>query len=151
VTTRGARHRPGGEEGFGLVEIMAATVVLMVVVVSLTNLLVDSLSAALLARQRETAAGVASNIVENAKALGASTLFAETPGSQPCSANSYSPVPVLTTNFEQCFTTRIDNTVFTVSPVVTKGPSAAAPQGVTVTVTWASAQHSYITSTNVAT
>jgi Tfp pilus assembly protein PilV len=136
------------DDGFGLVEVMVASVILIIIVISLSNLLVDSLSAALLSRQREAAASLASDTIENAKAIGQTALTAAPAGSGTCSAAT-APVPVLTNlTFRQCYTTAVDGTTYTVTPTVAVG-SAGQPDTVTVTVTWASAQHTYVTSTQI--
>ena len=150
-----ARLRPraegGAEDGIGLADVLAATLILMVIVVSFSNLLVDSLSATLLSKQREQAASLASDVVENAKALGQTQLSAAPTGSSTCTAVSAgSPVPVLTVaTFQQCFTVAVDNTRYSVTPSVTA--STTGPDTVVVTVTWASAQHTYLTTTLVGT
>jgi Tfp pilus assembly protein PilV len=146
-------RRAGDESGFGLIEVVVATLVLVVVVISLGNLLADSLTAAALSRQRDDAASLAGDVVENAKALGDSQLADVPAGSSPCVvvAASAGPVPVLTGgangNFQQCFTTTIGVTAFTVTPLVT--PVSGGPDTVTVTVTWAGGAHSYLTTTEI--
>jgi Tfp pilus assembly protein PilV len=142
------RGRSEQDEGFGLIEIMVASVILIVVVISLSNLLIDSLQAALLSRQREQAASLASDVVENGKALGQTSLSASPTPTGSCSAVTGAPVPVLSQlTFQQCFTTTVDKTSYTVHPTVTA--SIAVPDIVTVTVTWSSSAYSYITSSKV--
>ena len=143
----------GSEAGFGLVEIMAATVILMVVVVSMTNLLLDSLNAALVAKQREAAASIASNIVENARALGQSGLTVTKPPlptSQPKQVPA-APAWVFSTSpgLGQCsYSVTSDQTVFNVSPVVSQAATSSL-DWLTVTVTWSSVPYTYVTTSQV--
>jgi hypothetical protein len=147
------------EQGFGLVEVMAATVILMIVVISFTNLLIGSLSAGLLSRQRETAASIASNVDESAAALGEANLAAGPTLSSmtACTApqlatfigqNSQIPPTAL---FGQCdFPIAVDTTTYTVFPVIS---GAATLFLVNVTVKWTTAGslHTYATTTQVGT
>jgi prepilin-type N-terminal cleavage/methylation domain-containing protein len=138
----GRRRRPGrrsetGENGFTLVEVMAATVILVLVLVSLSNLLVDSLSVALVSKQREAAASLAGDMIENADALGVANLTAGS-GVTPCSpiqtTAAVLPTRLTGASFQQCFVAFVDQYSYTVSPAVTVTSGTA--DGVTVTVTW---------------
>ncbi len=134
------------ESGLGIVEVMVASLILIIVAISIGNMVIDSLSAALISRQREAAASIASNVVENAKGLGQAALVAETASTTPCPASTQ-PVRVITSlneaSFDQCFTTTVDRTVYTVSPTVAVG----TPDVVTVKVAWNAT--SYSTSTDL--
>jgi Tfp pilus assembly protein PilV len=161
------RGRSEQDEGFGLIEIMVASVILIVVVISLSNLLIDSLQAALLSRQREQAASLASDVVENGKALGQASLSKSpaTPAPPPppapqCTPVKGAPVPVLTQlTFQQCFTAIVDKTTYTVSPTISTPCQTGVipclitttPDTVKVTVTWSSGAYTYLTSSKVGT
>ena len=136
------------EDGFGIVEVIVATTILMVVVVSLTTLLVDSLTNALLTRQRETAASMASAAIENAKAIGQSALLASPGSIAPCAAFAGSQQA---TTFGQCrYTVTADNTAYTVTPTVAV-PTAGSgqPDTVTVTITWSAGSRSFLTTSQI--
>jgi Tfp pilus assembly protein PilV len=155
VSRRCGRRRGDDEAGFALVEIIAATVILMVIVVSLSNLLVDSLTATLMSRQREAAASIASDTVENARALGQTALTAASVVSDPTcpvsngtALTNVSPVPALAqATMLVPYTTTLDGTTFTVCSNVTASTTSA--DTVSVMVTWAAGAHSYLTSSQV--
>jgi type II secretory pathway pseudopilin PulG len=151
---------PGrGELGFALVEIMAAMTILVIVLVSFSTLLVDSLTAALNSKQSQVAASIASDMIENAKAIGLVALnsdlgtFSLTPsafGSIPVPVPIRTALPtsasvtVASTDFRQRFTMAADGYTYTVIPTVIIG--AGTPDKVTVQVTWLPAG-SYSTTT----
>jgi hypothetical protein len=107
------------EGGFGVVEVMVASLILVIVLVSFSNMVIDSLTTALTARQREAAASLASDVVENARALGWNELLMATTASCASSPNA-SPVRVILVANIGCFTssytTSPDSTAFIVSP-----------------------------------
>ncbi len=146
-----SREAGPGEDGFSLVEIIAATTILMVIVISLSNVLVDSLTASLLSRQREAAASIASDSVENAKGLGYSGTTALVSGTScpaPSSGTPSPTVPVAQTasSYLTSYRVQVDTTVYGVCTSVVTPPATA--DTVTVTVTWPGAQ-TYTTSSRV--
>lgn len=151
ATPPGGRHegrlrRQRAEGGFAIVEILAATTILVIVLASFSTLLVDSLRAALVSNRTQIAAGVASDMVENAKALGQSSLGTDLGLTVACTSlgTQAVPVPVRTaaatgatatvalTDIRQCFTISLDRYTYTVTPTVTIG----TPDIVRVVVTW---------------
>jgi type II secretory pathway pseudopilin PulG len=164
----GRRLRTCDEAGFSLVEVIAAVTILVVVIISFSNLLVESLSAALISRQRETAASIASDTIENARALGQSALTAASQASAPtCTVASstalvltnptpITPVPVLPAlsngaqiGFLTPYTTVVDRYTYTVCTTITAPAPTSSADTVSVLVTWGSGKHSYGTSTQV--
>jgi Tfp pilus assembly protein PilV len=155
------RSCAGDEAGFSLVEVIAAVTILVVIIISFSNLLIDSLSAALISRQRETAASIASDTIENARALGQSALTAASQASAPtCTIASSTalaqtnptpatPVPVLTQGtFLTAYTTVVDRYTYTVCTTIT-APAPTSADTVSVLVTWGSGKYSYGSSTQV--
>jgi Tfp pilus assembly protein PilV len=151
------RHRRDNENeaGFSLVEVIVASTILMIVLVSFSNLLVDSLTVSLNSGERQTAASLASDTIENAKALGVTKLgtAAAAQLSTPslltvCLATAGSEIasPQNGTAFAQCQTTTVDRILYTVTPVVSAPTGSVAT--VTVTVTWPTA-NTYVTSSQI--
>lgn len=66
---RGRRFRGGKEEGFSLLEVMIAMLVLVTAIFSLTYVLVNSLADTAYARQRVTATNLANQTLEEVRAL----------------------------------------------------------------------------------
>ncbi len=129
------------DEGFSIVEVLVATTILMVVVIAITTALTSSLTSAVLTRQREGAASLASASIENAKAIGMTGLSSSpaTPGT--CTAFTGAQT---SSQYGTCrYVVTMDGTTFNVLPTVTGG----TPARVTVTVTWGT--RTYITSSDV--
>jgi Prokaryotic N-terminal methylation motif len=151
-----ARDRCDDDRGFGLAEVLVASAIMMIIIVSFSNIMIDSLTAALLSRQREAAASIASDVIENASGLAQATGWTSAVGScvsqpptPPAAAGGTGGIPVfLAPQYLQCpFTATIDRTAFLVTPSV----AGTTPLFVvTVTVTWPTA-HSYSTSSQVST
>lgn len=145
------REAPKGDDsGFGLIEVLVASLILMVTVVGLAGLLSNSFTAALLSKERDTAASIASDTIENAKALGSSSLVAASP-TCPTSVTSptYSAVPALAASaFSTPYQVTIDRMSYVVCSSVTT--SATTPDVVTVTVRYGSAS-TYTTTGQVGT
>jgi prepilin-type N-terminal cleavage/methylation domain-containing protein len=147
VTKPVRARRNADDKGFALVEVLAASTILVIVLVSFSTVLVDSLRAALLSRQSEVAASISSDMIENAKALTQGALSDDLGTTQSCVSLGAVPVPVpvrtasattasqtvAATDFRQCFSILVDSYVYTVSPSVT---TIGSPDTVTVSVTW---------------
>jgi type II secretory pathway pseudopilin PulG len=129
-----------GDGGFSIVEVIAAVLILMVVLVSLSNLLIDSLSTALVSKEREAAASLASDVIENARALGVTALTSGTTAT--CSTGSAaSPLttPAIETAgcFQAGYTAWIKvNTTTYAEQVADVSTTTTQPVTVNVTVSW---------------
>jgi type II secretory pathway pseudopilin PulG len=137
------RSVAGEEGGFALLEVLVASVILLLVAISLTTVLVGSLRADSVAGQRETAAGIASDTIENAKAIGFAALAAAPPAPAPCPegqpgsrVRSSTTVPVLgAAQIGRPHWIALDHTAFCVGASIAPSRTLAI---VTVTVSWAS-------------
>jgi hypothetical protein len=127
----------------------------MIVVVSVTNLLIDSLGAAVVSRQRETAASIASDTIENAKALGQANLANTIPATCPAPGVipsgpglPYAAVPALTSaTFTTPYSVVVDRTTYVVGTAVTISSTSA--DTVAVAVSWANGNDTFDTSGEV--
>jgi len=136
----GSEDTTSDEDGFSIVEVIAAVLILMVVLVSLSYLLIDSLSTALVSKEREAAASLASDVVENARALGVTALSTAATGT--CSTgSSTSPLttPAIETAgcFQAGYTAYVKVNTTTYAEQVSLGTiTVTQPVTVNVTVTW---------------
>ena len=71
---RGRRLEPGSDEGFTLIEVIIAMVILMIVMMSMTTVLVNSMTETAFARQRSEATNLANETVEEIRSLQWSTI-----------------------------------------------------------------------------
>jgi Tfp pilus assembly protein PilV len=144
------RRRAGAapDDGFSIVELLVSTTILMLIVVAMTTMLVDSLSSAVLTKTRLTAASLASNAIENAKAIGQGGLTA-TPANPTTCATAFTGSQVSGVYGSCSYTTVVDSVTYTVMPTVTVPVTAGQPDTVSVAVTWSSGTHVFVTTSQI--
>jgi hypothetical protein len=144
-----APRRRRDEAGVSLVEVIAASFILTITFVSLASVLIHSISTGHLSQQREAAASLASDVLENGRALGLTCLVAAAASATSSQTLAACPTVILTpatlptgapslvqsTTFFSPTTLTLDATRYTITP---KAPTGTAPSPVTlgVTVAW---------------
>ncbi len=143
-TDRPLRCGPGGEGGFGMVEVMASVMIMMVALLSLASVMGNSLRSLQSSRQRQTAVALATRSVESARTYGYTSLAmrsgtADVPGSpwDPDGTGSLAAEPVVATA-----TGLVTGTPHFVTPATVAQPRVATY------VTWVDDPHSSMPSSS---
>jgi hypothetical protein len=163
-TARRDRRSSRNEAGVALVEVLVASLILTITFVSLASVLIRSISTGHLAQQREAAASLVSDVIENGRALGLDCLTAAsvspstsatvlaaiaacptvllTPGTQPGTWTGLQPPATSLVQSAAFFSpapVTIDATVYTLT--VTLAGTAPSPVTLTAKAAWSSASY----------
>ena len=126
---------PGfGDDGFGLMEVVVAMTILALIFIGIGWVITSSLSASEFAKQRSTAA----SIIAQTDAL----IQANVP-SKTCAGTAPTYITQRTQGVSISNGSGDQNTVYTVTPTYTTGPTTTPPSSmlaVTIAVAWKSAQ-----------